>query len=204
MLGVSCHFHDGAAALLHDGELVAAAEEERFSRLKHDFGFPHHAIDFCLSQAGISGEELDYAVFYEKPVLKFERILMTMLATFPRSKDVFPQAMTNAFAEKLGIKGQLMRKLKVPAGRILFTEHHIAHGASAFFCSPFDEAAILTADGVGEWATTTIGQGRSDWDGTGANTMPVIKEMHFPHSVGLLYSTLLHSWVSKSTMANIK
>ena len=157
ILGISCFYHDSAAALLQDGELVAAAQEERFTRKKHDYGFPHQAIDFCLRQAGITTEDLDYVVFYEKPLVKFERILLTILGTFPRSWKVFREAMIAWFDEKLWIKSILMHKLGVPADKVLFVDHHLSHAASAFFCSPFEEAAVLTIDGVGEWTTTTPG-----------------------------------------------
>jgi len=188
ILGISCYYHDSAAALLHDGMLVAAAEEERFTRKKHDFGFPHHAIDFCLRQAGITGRDLDYVVFYEKPLLKFERILMTTLGTFPRSWGVFRESMIAWFNEKLWIKGRILTKLDIPDDKLLFVEHHLCHAASAFFCSPFDEAAILTCDGVGEWTTATLGKATADWDGSGRNAIELFNEVKFPHSLGLLYS----------------
>jgi carbamoyltransferase len=149
ILGISCYYHDSAAALLVDGELVAAAEEERFSRRKHDFGFPTGAIEFCLAQAGLQGEDLDYAVFYEKPLLKFERILLSTLATYPRSYGVFRESMITWFNEKLWIKSQILTKLNLPEKKLLFVDHHMSHAASAFFCSPYDEAAVLTIDGVG-------------------------------------------------------
>src|SRR5690242_2062438 len=154
ILGISCYFHDAAAALLRDGVLVAAAEEERFTRVKHDFGFPRQAIRFCLERAGISPRELDYVAFFEKPFVKFERIIQTTLATAPRSAAVFRQAMTGWLLEKLWVKTLIRNTLDVPDDRILFAEHHESHAASAFFCSPFDDAAILTVDGVGEWTTT--------------------------------------------------
>ena len=188
ILGISCYYHDSAAALLRDGDLVAAAEEERFTRQKHDFGFPHHAIDFCLRQAEITGQDLDYVVFYEKPLLKFERILMSCLSTFPRSWGVFRESMIAWFNEKLWIKSQILDKLGLPPEKLLFVEHHLSHAASAFFCSPYDEAAILTVDGVGEWTTATLGRARADWDGTGRNEIELFNEVHFPHSLGLLYS----------------
>ncbi len=188
ILGISCFYHDAAAALLRDGVLVAAAEEERFSRVKHDFGFPRQAIACCLGMGGIRGSALDYVVFYEKPFLKFERILRCVLQTFPRSAEVFRQAMTNWLLDKLWIKSLIQETLQVPPARILFSEHHLSHAASAFFCSPFEEAAILTADGVGEWATTTMGVGRASWDGRGPNEIRMFRELRFPHSLGLLYS----------------
>ncbi len=189
ILGISCFYHDAAAVLLQQGELVAAAEEERFSRTKHDHGFPQRAIDFCLQQGGITAQDLDYVVFYEKPLLKFERILSTTLGAFPRTWGVFRESMIAWFNEKLWIKGQILGKLPVAADRLLFIEHHLSHAASAFFASPYEQAAILTVDGVGEWTTTTVGKGRADWDGNGRNEIELFSEVRFPHSLGLLYST---------------
>ena len=177
ILGISCYYHDSAAALLEDGMLVAAAEEERFTRKKHDYSFPSNAIDFCLNQAGITGHELDYVVFYEKPLLKFERILLNTLQTFPRSWEVFRESMITWFNEKLWIKGQILTKLEIPDQKLLFVEHHLSHAASAFFCSPFEESAILTVDGVGEWATATIGTAKADWNGGGQNAIDLIGEI---------------------------
>lgn len=188
ILGISCYYHDSAAVLIEDGMLVAAAEEERFTRKKHDFGFPQHAIDFCLRQAAITGQDLDYVVFYEKPLLKFERIMMTTLGTFPGSWSTFRESMITWFSEKLWIKSQILDRLSIPVEKLLFVEHHLSHAASAFFCSPFEEAAILTCDGVGEWTTTALGQARADWDGTGRNEIELFSEVKFPHSLGLLYS----------------
>ncbi|MCS7259406.1 MAG: carbamoyltransferase [Anaerolineae bacterium] len=188
ILGVSCFYHDSAAALLRDGMLVAAAEEERFTRRKHDNGFPRHAIQFCLQMANIRGQDLDYVVFYEKPFVKFERILLNILGTFPRSWRVFGEAMINYFDEKLWIKNILMRELEVPAEKILFVDHHVSHAASAMFASPFEEAAILTLDGVGEWTTATIGRGTASWSDGSRNCIELSEELRFPHSVGLLYS----------------
>jgi len=188
ILGISCFYHDSAAALLKDGELVAAAEEERFSRRKHDFGFPSQAIDFCLRQAGINGQDLDYAVFYEKPLIKFERILMTTLSTYPKSWRVFREAMLNWFSEKLWIKSHIVRKLDIPEERVLFADHHLSHAASALYCSPFKEAAIITVDGVGEWTTATIGRGKAAWNNQDRNEIVLTREIRFPHSLGLLYS----------------
>lgn len=192
ILGVSCYYHDAAAVLLQDGLLVAAAEEERFSRVKHDNDFPKHSIEFCLKQAGLTADDLDYVVFYEKPLVKFERILMTTLGAFPRSYPVFRESMVAWFNEKLWVKSQLQNEVGVPADKILFIEHHLSHAASALFASPFDEAAILTIDGVGEWTTATIGKGTADWaraDGEQrSNKIDLIHEVKFPHSLGLLYS----------------
>lgn len=188
ILGISCFYHDSAAALLEDGVLVAAAEEERFSRAKHDNGFPRMAIQFCLRQTGITADELDYVVFYEKPLVKFERILMAALGTFPRSWRTFGEAMVAWFSEKLWVKSLLMDETGVPANKILFTDHHMAHAASAFFCSPYEEAAILTVDGVGEWTTTTMGHGKASWSDGNLNQITLVREQRFPHSIGLLYS----------------
>lgn len=188
ILGVSCFYHDAAAALLHDGVLVAAAEEERFSRKKHDFGFPQHAIDFCLRQAGITANDLEYVVFYEKPFVKFERILMTALGTFPRSYETFRESMITWFKDKLWIKNLLQDKLQLSSEKVLFVDHHLSHAASALFCSPFDKAAVLTIDGVGEWTTGTIGWGEATWNDQGRNAIHLQSETRFPHSLGLLYS----------------
>ena len=181
ILGVSCFYHDAAAALLVDGQLVAASEEERFSRKKHDAEFPTLAIQFCLEQAGIGIQDVDYVVFYEKPFVKFERILTTALQAVPRSWKVFGDAMTTWLLDKLWVKNFIRQELGIPTDKILFSEHHLSHAASAFLCSPFDEAAILTVDGVGEWACATFGKGRG-------NEVSLLREIRFPHSVGLLYS----------------
>lgn len=188
VLGISCFYHDAAAALLRDGALLAAAEEERFSRKKHDSEFPDLAIRFCLDAAKIHSRDLDYVVFYEKPFLKFERILLSTLQTFPKSFGTFQQAMTTWLLDKLWIKTLIQERLDIPPERILFSGHHLSHAASAFFCSPFEEAAILTADAVGEWATTTMAVGRASWDDRQQNDIRMLREMHFPHSLGLLYS----------------
>ena len=149
ILGISCYFHDAAAALLRDGQLVAAAEEERFTRKKHDYEFPQNAIDFCLKRPAFRAADLDYVAFFEKPFVKFERMLLSSMQTFPRSHRVFREAMITWLGDKLWIK-QLIQKTARGAGvKILFSEHHLSHAASAFFCSPFEEAAILTVDGVG-------------------------------------------------------
>ena len=182
ILGISCFFHDAAAALLRDGVLVAAAEEERFTRKKHDYEFPTNAIHFVLEAGDIRPEELDYVVFFEKPFLKFERILMTSLQTFPRALPVFREAMLTWLLDKLWVSALITEKLGVGRDRILFSEHHLSHAASAFFCSPFDDAAVLTIDGVGEWATATMGIARG-------NQIRLLREIRFPHSIGLLYST---------------
>jgi len=182
ILGISCYFHDAAAALLEDGVLIAAAEEERFTRIKHDSDFPHNAIRFCLQQAGIAGKDLDYVVFYEKPFAKFDRLIHTAMHGFPRSYSMFVQSMRTWLSDKLWVKSLISRSIGIDSKQVLFSEHHLSHAASAYFCSPFDEAAILTFDGVGEWSTTTAGYGR------GAD-LTLTKELRFPHSIGLLYST---------------
>ena len=181
ILGLSFFYHDSAAALLRDGELVAAAEEERFSRVKHDLGFPELAIRFCLDAAGITAKELDFVVFYEKPFQKFERILMTSFQSFPRSWRTFGRAMISWLGDKLWMKNLIKTKLGVPDGKILFEDHHLSHAASAFYPSPFDQAAVLTLDGVGEWTTATMGRARG-------NDLSLLNEIRFPHSLGLLYS----------------
>ena len=162
--------------------LIAAAEEERFSRKKHDFNFPRLAIQFCLTTAGISAADVDYVVFLEKPFVKFERIVLSSLQTFPKSCGVFRKSMKTWLSEKLWIKTLIQKEIGVTVDKILFSEHHLSHAASAFFCSPFDEAALLTADGVGEWTTTSYGVGKG-------TELKLWKELRFPNSLGLLYST---------------
>ena len=181
ILGISCYFHDAAAVLLKDGALVAAAEEERFSRIKHDYGFPKKAIKFCLDQEGLRGEDVDYVVFFEKPFRKLDRILMMALQTYPRSYKVFRESMITWMTDKLWVGTKLQTEIGVPKEKILFSEHHLSHAASAYLCSPFEESAILTVDGVGEWVTTTYGVGRG-------NDIKLQKQIEFPHSLGLLYS----------------
>jgi carbamoyltransferase len=181
ILGISCYYHDAAAAIVRDGQLLAAAEEERFSRIKHDYSFPKNAIEFCLQHAGITARDLDYVVFYEKPFLKFERILTTSMQTYPRSWKVFRESMITWLLDKLWVREVIAEQVGIDKDKILFGEHHLSHAASAFFCSPFDEAAILTVDGVGEWATATQGRGKD-------NTIELLQEIRFPHSIGLLYS----------------
>jgi carbamoyltransferase len=205
ILGISCYYHDSAAALLKDGILVAAAEEERFSRIKHDYGFPQNAINFCLEQAGISSQDLEFVVFYEKPLLKFERILLSELQTFPQSWAVFRESMIAWFNEKLWVRSRILTTLNIPDEKLLFVEHHLSHAASAFFCSPYEESAILTVDGVGEWTTATVGQGTAVWQAEAepgnktisppstdkpltSNSINLFNEIKFPHSLGLLYS----------------
>lgn len=186
ILGISAFYHDSAAALVLDGRIVAAAQEERFTRRKHDAAFPHNAIAYCLAEAGIGVDELDYAVFYDKPFLKFERLLETYVALAPRGFRSFKMSIPLWLREKLFQKNLLRDELaKFPGdfdeSRLLFCEHHLSHAASAFYPSPFENAAVLTMDGVGEWATTStaIGDGRR---------LEITQEIHFPHSLGLLYS----------------
>jgi carbamoyltransferase len=183
ILGISAYYHDAAAALLRDGHIVAAAQEERFSRKKNDPDFPRHAIEFCLRQGGVHAGEVDAAVFYDKPILKFARMLETYLAVAPGGWKTFPVVLPSWLGEKLNLRKTIREEIPElrPDCPILFTEHHQAHAASAFYPSPFTEAAILTIDGVGEWATTTIGQGHG-------NRIRILQELRFPHSVGLLYS----------------
>jgi carbamoyltransferase len=191
ILGISAYYHDSAAALVEDGSIVAAAQEERFSRLKHDARFPRNAIRYCLSEAGISLPDLDFVVFYDKPFLKFERLLETYLAFAPSGLRSFRMAMPLWLREKLFQKDLLNDELRNLDSRfesrdkLLFTEHHVSHAASAFFASPFNDAAILTMDGVGEWATTSVAAGHG-------NTLEILKEIHFPHSLGLLYSAFTY------------
>jgi carbamoyltransferase len=186
ILGISAFYHDAAAALVVDGRIVAAAQEERFTRKKHDPGFPIHAIEYCLQQGGIEAEQLDYVGFYDKPFLKFERLLETYLAFAPAGFRSFLNAIPVWLKQKLHLRGELNRGLRhAYRKRYVFTEHHESHAASAFFPSPFDEAAILTVDGVGEWATASYGSGRG-------NRIELTHELHFPHSPGLLYSAFTY------------
>jgi carbamoyltransferase len=183
ILGVSAFYHDSAAALLVDGKIIAAAQEERFTRRKNDSEFPANAVAFCLRHAGLSLSQLDAVVFYDKPILKFARLLETYLAVAPGGWKTFPTTLANWLGGKLDLRKTIRAELPgLPAStEILFTEHHQSHAASAFYPSPFEEAAILTIDGVGEWATTTIGRGRG-------NEIKLEQEIRFPHSLGLLYS----------------
>ena len=188
ILGLSFYYHDAAAVLLEDGVLVAAAQEERFSRRKHDPGFPAHAVAFCLRQGDCTADELDYVVFYEKPFLKFERLLTTILATVPRSAVLFREGMLTWLGDKLWLKQHIAEQVGVSSNRILFVEHHHSHAASALFCSPYAEAALLTVDGVGEWTAAAFGSGSAAWNGRGENRITLDAELRFPHSLGLLYS----------------
>ncbi|HET9321949.1 MAG TPA: carbamoyltransferase [Bryobacteraceae bacterium] len=191
ILGISAFYHDSAAALVRDGEIVAAAQEERFSRKKHDARFPAHAVEYCLAAEGVALSDIDYVVFYDKPFLKFERLLETYVAFAPRGLRSFGMAIPLWIREKLFQKNLLRDELMRFGAdfdwtnRLLFTEHHQSHAASTFFPSPFEEALILTMDGVGEWATTSAALGRG-------NHIEIIKEIHFPHSLGLLYSAFTY------------
>jgi carbamoyltransferase len=191
ILGLSAFYHDSAAALVVDGELVAAAQEERFTRKKHDSGFPKNAVEYCLAEGGLALEEVDHVAFYDKPFLKFERLLETYLAFAPKGFTSFRMALPVWLKEKLFQKRMLRDHLmecgagKEIESKLLFTEHHQSHAASAFFPSPFEEAAVLTIDGVGEWATTSVGLGRG-------HRLEMLKELHFPHSLGLLYSAFTY------------
>jgi carbamoyltransferase len=196
ILGISCFYHDSAAALLRDGELVAAAHEERFSRKRHDASIPVLATRYCLAEAGIEIGDLDYLVFYDKPFIKFERMLVTYLSTFPRSLPSFSKAMPLWLKEKLYVPKALEKALGYE-GEILFAEHHQSHAASAFLPSPFEEAAILTLDGVGEWATATQGVGRG-------NKFELLRDIRFPHSLGLLYSAFTYYLGFKVNSAEYK
>ena len=185
ILGISAFYHDSAACLVRDGEIIAAVQEERFSRKKHDESFPRHAIDYCLREGGIAeSSQLDLVAFYEKPFVKADRLFSTYLGVAPRGLRSFLKAVPVWIKQKIWIKQILRDELKFE-GPILFPEHHEAHAASAFFPSPFDEAAVLTIDGVGEWATTTIGRGAD-------NRVELLRELHFPHSLGLLYSAFTY------------
>ncbi|MBU0755955.1 MAG: hypothetical protein KJ645_12500, partial [Planctomycetes bacterium] len=181
ILGLSFYYHDSAAALVKDGRLVSAAEEERFSRVKHDKGFPLKAVEFCLRDQGITMDDVGYVVFYEKPFLKFERLLMTTFQTFPKGWKVFRESMHRWLTDKLWIKSLMRERLNVPKKKILFCDHHMSHAAASYYCSPFEESAIMTVDGVGEWCTGTLGHAKG-------NRITLDKELVFPHSVGLLYS----------------
>jgi len=186
ILGISAFYHDSAAALVVDGEIVAAAQEERFSRVKHDAAFPAAAVDYCLREGGLQPEELDYLAFYDKPLLKFDRILETFLAFAPAGFGAFLRAMPEWARQKLHVPREVRARLPGARGkRVVFAEHHESHAASAFFPSPYEEAAILTLDGVGEWATTTFGTGRG-------NRIALSHELRFPHSLGLLYSAFTY------------
>jgi carbamoyltransferase len=192
ILGISAFYHDSAACLLKDGEIVAAAQEERFTRKKHDAGFPTHAIQYCLKEAGIAAKDIDNVVFYEKPFVKFERLLETYLAFAPKGFTSFAKAMPVWIKDKLFQKSALVKELQSTLDesvdwreRLLFSEHHLSHAASAYYPSPFESAAVLTLDGVGEWTTTSLAIGKG-------SDLQVVKEIHFPHSLGFLYSAFTY------------
>ena len=184
ILGISAYYHDSAACVVKNGEILAAAQEERFTRKKHDFRFPAHAVEYCLDEAGISVRELDAVGFYENPSKKFNRILTTYEGIAPRGFGIYQKSLKSWLERKIWILDQIKKELDYP-GRIHYAEHHASHASSAFFPSPFENAAILTVDGVGEWATTTFGQGSG-------NTFAILKELNFPHSLGLLYSAFTY------------
>lgn len=184
ILGISSFYHDSAAALVSDGKIVAAAQEERFTRKKHDEAFPSRAVEYCLRAGSITISDIDLVVFYDKPLLKFERLLQTYLGIVPRGLRSFVEAIPVWLREKLWIPDLISRELNY-SGEILFTEHHLSHAASAFFPSPFQDAAVLTIDGVGEWVTNSVGSGEG-------NSLSLLREIHFPHSLGLLYSAFTY------------
>jgi carbamoyltransferase len=190
ILGISAFYHDSAAALIIDGEIIAAAQEERFTRKKHDPSYPVNAINYCLSEAGLSLAKVDHIAFYDKPFLKFERLLETYVAFAPKGFQSFRMAMPVWLREKLFLKHMLIKEIKkidknFDSNKLMFGEHHFSHAASAFYASPFEEAVVLTLDGVGEWATTTVSIGKG-------HELDIVKEIHFPHSLGLLYSAFTY------------
>jgi carbamoyltransferase len=192
ILGISAFYHDSAACLIKDGEIIAAAQEERFTRKKHDLAFPTNAIQYCIKEANIESSELSNIVFYEKPFVKFERLLETYLAFAPKGFKSFIRAMPIWIKDKLFQKATIVNELKAILGdnidwtdRLLFSEHHLSHAASAYYPSPFESAAVLTLDGVGEWTTTSLALGKG-------SELKVLKEIHFPHSLGLLYSAFTY------------
>lgn len=191
IVGISAYYHDSAAALIQDGEIIAAAQEERFTRKKHDAVFPLNALRYCLAESKLNPEQIDHVVFYDKPFLKFERLLETYLFFSPRGFSSFRLALPVWLREKLFLKSLLAKELKTVASnvdwhqKLLFSEHHLSHAASAYYPSPFDRAAVLTLDGVGEWATSSLAIGNG-------NELKIIKEIHFPHSLGLLYSAFTY------------
>ena len=190
ILGISALYHDSAAALIVDGDIVAAAQEERFTRKKHDPGFPDRAVDYVLAERGLSLDDVDFVVFYDKPFLKFERLLETYIAMAPKGFNSFRMAMPVWLREKLFLKDVLLKKFRqrykgFKPEQLMFSEHHFSHAASAFYPSPFEEAVVVTLDGVGEWATTTVAIGKG-------SRLEIVKELHFPHSLGLLYSAFTY------------
>ena len=192
ILGISAFYHDSAACLLKNGEIIAAAQEERFTRKKHDYSFPKNAIKYCLSEAKIQPSDLNNVVFYEKPLIKFERLLETYLAFAPKGFKSFLSAMPVWIKDKLFQKSKLIKELKIFfykkidwKNKLMFSEHHLSHAASAFYPSCFERAAIITLDGVGEWATSSVSIGKG-------NDIEMLKEINFPHSLGLLYSSFTY------------
>lgn len=184
ILGISAFYHDSAACLVRDGDIISAAQEERFTRKKHDFSFPKNAINYCLQDSRLQVKDLDFVAFYDKPFVKFERILMTYLSYAPAGIQSFLKAMPLWIKQKIWMKDLIRKELDFE-GKIIFPEHHESHAASAFFPSPFQEAAFLTIDGVGEWATTSYGVGKD-------SKVDILAEIHFPHSLGLLYSAFTY------------
>jgi carbamoyltransferase len=189
IIGISAFYHDSAAALIIDGKIIASAQEERFSRIKNDAEFPGQALEFCFAEGSkylgseLKIDDIDYLVFYEKPILKFERILLTTLRYFPKTFWFFVKSMMTWFSDKLWIKGKLAKLSRIAPNKILFSKHHLSHACSSYFCSEFQDSAVLTIDGVGEWATTTIGHAQG-------NQVRMLEEIRFPNSIGLLYSTI--------------
>ncbi|MCA9429598.1 MAG: hypothetical protein KC940_03725, partial [Candidatus Omnitrophica bacterium] len=196
ILGISAYYHDSAACLLHGDEIVAAAQEERFTRKKHDADFPTLSIEFCLKEAGIQPQDLDHVVFYEKPFVKFERILETYLSLAPRGITQYLKAIPLWLTERLWMGDDIEKRIHAHKD-VLYAEHHESHAASAFYPSPFDEAGILTVDGVGEWCTTTFGVGEG-------NDLRLLNELRFPHSLGLLYSAFTYYTGFKVNSAEYK
>jgi carbamoyltransferase len=196
ILGISCYYHDSAAALLKDGQIIAAAQEERFTRIRHDQDFPAQAIKYCLKQAGITIDQVDYVGFYDKPLIKFERILQTYIATWPRSFPSFIKSVPMWLNKKLWIPSMIKKELDFD-GDVLMIEHHLSHAASSYLVSPYKDAAIVTVDGVGEWATSTICHGVG-------NDINILKEVRFPHSLGLLYSAYTYYLGFKVNSAEYK
>ncbi|HKF68609.1 MAG TPA: carbamoyltransferase N-terminal domain-containing protein, partial [Vicinamibacterales bacterium] len=185
ILGLSAYYHDSAACLVEDGRIVAAAQEERFTRKKHDAGFPSNAVAYCLREAGITAGALNLVGFYEKPLVKFERLLETYVACAPRGLKSYLMALPLWLTDKLWMADDIRDHLESYEGEVLFGEHHESHAASAFYPSPFEQAAVITIDGVGEWATSSIGLGRG-------HDLELVKELRFPHSLGLLYSAFTY------------
>ncbi len=196
ILGISCYYHDSAAALLKDGQIIAAAQEERFTRIRHDQAFPEQAVKYCLKQAGITIDQVDYIGFYDKPMIKFERILQTYIATWPRSFPSFIKSVPMWLQKKLWIPSLIKKELGYE-GDVLMIEHHLSHAASSYLVSPYKDAAIVTVDGVGEWATSTICHGVG-------NDINILKEIRFPHSLGLLYSAYTYYLGFKVNSAEYK